>query len=272
MNDMSLKAKIRNMAEEYHISAQAVLQSYLMRRFLFRLSRSEYADKFVVKGGMLISSIIGIAHRTTMDLDATLQNLPLTEEQIKIAFESICRISDDDGIIYVYQSIAPIRNDDEYGGFRVSFMAEYGKIRAPMSMDVSTGDMMTPGARRYSFLDMFDPEDRCELWAYTLETVLAEKIETILSRGADNTRPRDFYDVFLLSSFPYAPAIFREAFLETAKHRGSFGKISDYEKILQNIMESQAMQKHWLGYAKQMPYAAGIDFEETIQAVRKILS
>ncbi len=271
MNDISLKAKIRNMAEEYHISAQAVLQSYLMRRFLFRLSHSEYADKFVVKGGMLISSIIGIDHRTTMDLDVTLQNLPLTEKQIQTAFDSICRIPDDDGITYVFQSIAPIRSDDKYGGFRVSFMAEYGKIHDPMTMDVSTGDVMTPGARRYSFSDMFNPEDSCELWAYSLETVLAEKIETILSRGVDNTRPRDFYDVYLLSSYSYDPVIFQEAFLETAKHRGSFGNINDHGKILQDILESQTMQKHWLGYAKQMPYAAGIDFVETIQAVRKIL-
>lgn len=132
MNDMSLKAKIKNIAKEKNISAQAVLQNYLMNRFLYRLSLSEYKDKFVLKGGMLISSIIGIDHRVTMDLDTTLKDLPLDEASIRSAFESICAVTTDDGINYIYDSIEPIRDDDEYGGYRVSFHAEYGKIKAPI--------------------------------------------------------------------------------------------------------------------------------------------
>ncbi len=272
MNDMSLKARIRNMAKERNISAQAVLQNYLLGRFLLRLSESECRDKFVVKGGILISSIVGIDHRATMDLDTTLRNLPLTETSVRKAFEGICSIQENDGIEFVLDSIGPIRDDDEYGGYRVGFTARYGKINAPMSMDVSTGDIMTPGAEKHVFTDMFDCSKTFELWSYTLETILAEKTETILSRGIDNTRPRDFYDVYMLSSFRYDPIVFWEAFSATAKHRGSFEKILDYQDILQNISESTEMQKRWIGYTKQMPYAAGISFEETIAVVHRLVS
>ena len=138
-------------------------------------------------------------------------------------------------------------------------------------MDVSTGDVITPGAKKHAFTDMFDQSETFELWSYTLETILAEKTETILSRGIDNTRPRDFYDVYMLSAFQYDPIVFQEAFSATAKHRGSFDKISDYREILQNISESPEMQKRWSSYTRQMPYAAGISFDETIEAVCRLL-
>lgn len=175
MNDMSLKAKIRNIAIENNISAQAVLQNYLMNRFLYRMSLTKFKDKFVIKGGMLIASIVGIDHRATMDLDATLRNLPLTESSICKAFEHICSIQTEDEITFSFDSIAPIRDDDEYGGYRVCFYARFGKINAPMSMDISTGDVITPGAIKHRFSDVLDTNMSFELWSYPIETVLAEK-------------------------------------------------------------------------------------------------
>lgn len=272
MNDMSLKAKIRNIAREKHISAQAVLQNYLMNRFLYRVSQSEYQNRFVIKGGMLISSIVGIDHRSTMDLDTTLRNLPLTEPAIRSAFAEICGIETDDGIVFAFDSIEPIRDNDEYGGYRVMFHAVYGKINAPMSMDISTGDIITPDAEKRTFHDMFDAGIAFELWSYPLETVLAEKVETILSWGIDNTRPRDFCDVYMLTGCDYDPAIFRRAFAATAEHRGSLGKITDIKGILQSISEDAAMQRRWSDYTRQMPYAAGIRFEETLDAAARLLT
>lgn len=271
MNDMSLKAKIRNIAKTKNISAQAVLQNYLMNRFLYRLSLTEYKEKFVLKGGMLISSIVGIDHRSTMDLDTTLRNLPLTEAAIRKAFETICGVSVDDGIIFSYESIAPIRDDDEYGGYRVSFSAGFGKINAPMSMDVSTGDIITPGAEIHVFSDIFEEGLCFEIWSYSIETVLAEKVETILSRGVDNTRPRDFYDVYMLSRLQYDGDIFRTAFYATASHRESLEKIADIESIIQMIQESPEMNRRWENYVHQMPYAEGIAFSDTINAVRNLM-
>lgn len=271
MNDMSLKAKIRNIAKEKNISAQAVLQSYLMSRFLYRLSQTEYKEKFVIKGGLLIASIVGIEHRSTMDLDTTLRNLPLTESAIREAFESVCRVQTDDGITFSYDSIVPIRDDDEYGGYRVSYTAKFGKINASMSMDVSTGDVITPGAAKHRFSDILEDDLAFELWSYPIETVLAEKIETILSRGANNTRPRDFYDVYMLYGLNYDSKMLREAFIATASHRESLEKISDAEGIIRLISESPEMNRHWENYIRQMPYARGITFSDTIRAVCNVI-
>ena len=271
MNDMSLKAKIRNIAKEKNISAQAVLQSYLMSRFLYRLSQTEYKEKFVIKGGLLIASIVGIEHRSTMDLDTTLRNLPLAESAIREAFESVCRVQIDDGITFSYDSIVPIRDDDEYGGYRVSFTAKFGKINASMSMDVSTGDVITPGAAKHIFSDILEDDLAFELWSYPIETVLAEKIETILSRGVDNTRPRDFYDVYMLSALNYDSKILREAFIATASHRESLEKISDTEGIIRLISESPEMNRRWENYVRQMPYAKDIAFSDTISAVCNVI-
>ena len=271
MNDMSLKAKIRNIAKEKNISAQAVLQNYLMNRFLYRLSLTGYKEKFVIKGGMLIASIVGIEHRATMDLDTTLRNLPLTEDSIREAFESICAVQADDGITFSFDSIAPIRDDDEYGGYRVGFSAQFGKINAPMSMDVSTGDVITPGAAKHRFADILEDGLSFELWSYPIETVLAEKVETILSRGVDNTRPRDYYDVYMLSGLNYDSKMFKDAFIATASHRESLEKISDEEGIIQIISESSELNRRWDSYVLQMPYAKGITFSDTINAVRQLL-
>lgn len=271
MNDMSLKTNIRNIAKKKNISAQAVLQNYLMNRFLYRLSLTEYKEKFVIKGGMLIASIVGIDHRATMDLDATLRNLPLTENSVREAFEKICSIETDDGITFYFDSIAPIRDDDEYGGYRVGFFARFGKINAPMSMDVSTGDVVTPGATKHLFSNILEESTNFELWSYPIETVLAEKIETILSRGTDNTRPRDFYDVYMLSTFSYDDNTFKKAFTATATHRGSLEKISNSKEILDTISKNPEMNKRWVNYSHQMPYANGIAFLETVNAVLNVL-
>ncbi len=271
MNDMSLKAKIRNIAKEKNISAQAVLQNYLMNRFLYRLSLTGYKEKFVIKGGMLIASMVGIEHRVTMDLDTTLRNLPLTENSIREAFEAICAVQADDEITFSFDSIAPIRDNDEYGGYRVDFSAQFGKINAPMSMDVSTGDIITPGAAKHRFSDILEDGLSFELWSYPIETVLAEKVETILSRGVDNTRPRDFYDIYMLSALDYDSKMFKDAFIATASHRESLEKISYEEGIIQTISESVEMNRRWDNYVLQMPYAKEITFSDTINAVRNLL-
>lgn len=271
MNDMSLKAKIRNIAKAKNISAQAVLQNYLMSRFLYRLSRTDYKEKFVIKGGLLIASIVGIEHRATLDLDATLRNLPLTDDSIREAFETICAVQADDGIAFLYDSIAPIRDDDEYGGYRVSFSAQFGKINAPMSMDVSTGDVITPDATKRQFCDILEESLSFELWSYPIETVLAEKVETILSRGVDNTRPRDFYDVYMLSGLNFDSQTFREAYIATASRRESLEKIADTESIIQAISESPEMGRRWGNYSRQMPYASDITFSDTLRALRDLI-
>lgn len=272
INDMSLKAKIRNFAKVRGISASAVLQIYLLNRFLYRLSLTDYKDNFIIKGGMLISSIIGIDYRATMDLDSTLRYMKLEEETLIEAFHTICSVETDDGIEFGFNSIEPIRDDDEYGGYRLSFHAVLGKINAPMSMDISTGDVITPEAEIHVFKDSIDTNTEFELMSYTVETVLAEKLETILSRGIDNTRPRDFYDVYMLAGYDYDVLILRRAFNATANHRESLSKIVDYEIILNKIVNDNEMNRRWDIYTKQMPYAEGIAFANAINVARNMLS
>ena len=195
---MSLKGKIKNYAKSNNIAAQVVLQNYMFERFLERLSLSDYREKFVVKGGMLIAAIVGLDTRSTMDLDTTLRNLPLTEEQISTAIRSVCDIHLDDDVVFKMQAIGPIRKDDVYGGYCVRIDAVYDTIVTPLSIDVSTGDVITPSPVKYDFGGIFDDDLKITLWGYNIETVIAEKVETILRRGVFTTRPRDYYDVYVL--------------------------------------------------------------------------
>ena len=219
---MSLKAKIRNYAKDNHIAAQVVLQNYMFERFLARLSRSKYRDKFVIKGGMLIAAIVGLDTRSTMDLDTTFKGLPLTEEKILEAVNTINKIDLGDDVSFESISIDPIRKADIYGGYCVRINAIYDTIVTPLSIDVSTGDVITPGAVLYEFGGIFDESVQISLWGYNIETVMAEKAETILDRSVFNTRPRDYYDAYILSTTQeYDRQLFEEALSATAKHRGS---------------------------------------------------
>ena len=186
----SLKAKIRNYAKSNNITAQVVLQNYMFERFLARLSSSEYRDKFVIKGGMLVAAIVGLDTRSTMDLDTTLKNLPLTEEKIKEAITTVCSIDLKDDVTFQIVSIGPIRKDDKYGGYCVRLNALYDTMITALSIDVSTGDVITPSPIKYEFSGIFDEELKINLRGYNIETVLAEKVETILSRSIFTTSNR----------------------------------------------------------------------------------
>lgn len=269
---MSLKAKIRNIAKQKNIPAQVVLQNYMFERLLLRLSKSSYKDKFVLKGGMLVASIVGLDNRATMDLDTTLKNLPLTPERIKAALNEICSIPVDDEITYEITRIAPIRKDDIYGGYQVMINAKYDTLLIPLSIDVSTGDIITPQAVKFTFTEIFNENHSFELWAYNIETVLAEKVETILSRSVFSTRPRDFYDTYILATTQnFNMSTFKEALMATAKHRGSTEKIKYVEPILETISESKDLQAMWEKYRKQFAYAQDITYESVITELKKLI-
>lgn len=269
---MSLKAKIRNYAKDNRIAAQVVLQNYMFERFLARLSRSEYRDKFVIKGGMLIAAIVGLDTRSTMDLDTTLKGLPLTEEIILDAVNTISIIDLGDDVSFETISIDPIRKDDIYGGYCVRINAIYDTIVTPLSIDVSTGDVITPGAVLYEFGGIFDESVQISLWGYNIETVMAEKVETILSRGVFNTRPRDYYDAYILSTTQeYDRQMFEEALSATAEHRGSTENIADRARIIERISENNDLQNMWKKYQQRFTYASGIKYADIMKALRELL-
>lgn len=271
MGAMSLKAKIRNIAKQKNIPAQVILQNYMFERFLWRLSKSDYKDKFVLKGGMLVAAIVGLDNRATMDLDTTLKNLPLTEETITKAITDICKIPSDDEVDFSFTEISPIRDDDIYGGYRVSITAKYDTVITPLTVDISTGDVITPNPVKFAFGEIFEDKS-FELWAYSIETVLAEKIETILRRGVFNTRPRDFYDAYILATTQkFDKEVFKDALKATANHRGTAEQIKDTEKIIGILSNSKELFELWEKYRKQFSYASDIEYVEIIKVIKELL-
>ena len=271
-NAMSLKAKIRNIAKQKNIPAQVILQNYMFERLLVRLSASDYKEKFVLKGGMLVAAIVGLDNRATIDLDTTLKNLPLTPDAIRSALENVCNIELDDGVVFEIGTISPIREDDIYGGYRVMLNAKFDTLLTPLSIDVSTGDAITPHAVQYHFSEIFNDEKSYELWTYNIEAVMAEKVETILRRGVFNTRPRDFYDAYILATTQkFNKAVFADALKATADHRGTTRQIADVPSILQNIEESPELKVMWNKYRKQFAYATDIEYAQIMDVLKMLL-
>jgi predicted nucleotidyltransferase component of viral defense system len=269
---MSLNARIRNHAKIKGISAQVVLQNYMFERFLERLSISKHKDHFILKGGLLIAAFVGIENRSTMDLDITLKNYPLNITTLTKAIKSIVTIDIDDGVTFSISEVEPIREDDMYGGFRVSVIATYDTIITPMQIDVTTGDAITPNEVVYLYPFIFN-ERNSEVWAYNLETVLAEKVETILSRGVYSTRPRDYYDIYILTKTQtYNQAIFRNALSATTKHRLSSHILIQLDNRVNEIKLSGTLNARWIKYTKDYKYAVGISFVDVVNALEQLVS
>ena len=271
---MQLKDKIKNLALKNHVPAQAVLQNFMLERLLERISLSQFKEKIVLKGGMLIASMVGINHRTTMDMDATLRGYTLSEVTIRGAFSEICAIPLDDEVTLVLDHILPIREDDEYGGYRVAILARYESINTPLKIDITTGDIITPNAIRYAFHSNFENK-LIEVWAYPIETILAEKMETILRRSVLNTRPRDFYDVYLMMR-TQRQAINIKTFISalhaTSEKRGSLSALQDKEKILRTIQTDAIMRQRWERYCKENYYAKDIMFDDVMGILIEIVN
>lgn len=271
-NAMSLKAKIRNLSKQKNIPAQVILQNYMFERFLIRLSQTEYKDKFILKGGMLVAAVVGLDNRATMDLDATLQNFPLSPQTVEKALTDIFNTQLNDDVHFSVYGIEHIRDDDAYGGYRVSINAVFDTIITPLSIDISTGDAVTPAPAKYNFNQIFEPEKSFEVYAYNIETVLGEKIETVLRRGVFNTKPRDFYDIYILSiTQNIDKAVLKEALAATAAHRGTTNQITDTDKIIDSVLNSNALREMWKKYRTRFSYAADIEYEAIIRELQNLL-
>ena len=267
---MRLKAQIKAMSLQVRIPANAVLQNYMLERLLERISLSPLRDKIIIKGGLLIAAMVGIGSRTTMDMDTTFKDYPLTEPAIRMAMDEICQIAVNDGVSFTINSVEPIRADDEYGGFRISLMSAYDSINVPLKVDITTDDAITPREIRYSFTTMFESRT-IEIWTYNVETVLAEKYETILRRGILNTRPRDFYDVYILTQTQQIDReILAQAIRATAQKRGSLSVLADKSAIVNTIRNDGTMQQRWATYCREYPYADGINFKSVLDVLEQI--
>lgn len=271
-----LKGTIRSMAAKKNLRAQEVLQMFLFERILERMANSRFKDNFILKGGLLISSMIGITERTTMDMDTTVRGTQMEEDEIVSAVKEIVAIDVEDGIVFEYKGIEPIREEDAYNNFRVHLQAKYGKIDSPMKIDVTTGDAITPAAIQYDFPMLFE-EKSIPVMAYTLETVLAEKYETIIRRNIGSTRARDYYDLHTLyrsRKSSVRPEILKAAVLHTAMKRDSVQDMQDWKEILKDIREEPAMYLLWDNYVAENKYIRELEFHivlDTVEEVAKLL-
>lgn len=267
-----LKGSIRSMATKKNLRAQEVLQMFLFERVLERLANSSYRNNFILKGGLLISSMIGISERTTMDMDTTVRGIQMEEDEIVKAVKEIIAVDVSDGIEFEYESIEPIREEDAYNNFRIHLRAKYGKIDSPMKIDVTTGDVITPAAVQYEFPMLFD-EKAIPVLAYTLETILAEKYETIIRRNIGTTRARDYYDLHTLyrsRKEEIRTDILKDAVLHTAKKRESTEDMQDWREIIQDIRDEPQMSLLWNNYVADNKYIGDLQFGEVLDTVNEI--
>ena len=257
-----LKDLIRNLSREKSADAQLLMRNYMMERFLERISLSEYRDKFILKGGMLVAAMVGLDARSTMDLDATVKGANVNVEDIENLISAIVSVPIDDGVKFQLKSISEIMDEAEYPGIRVSMTTTFDGVVTPLKIDISTGDAITPREVRYSFKLML--EDRSiDIWAYNLETVLAEKLETIITRTTTNTRMRDFYDIYILDQL-HGNTLNRQtlydALLATAKKRGTERHLAEAVDVLNEVESSPVMQKLWESYRRKFSYAADLEW------------
>ena len=240
-----LKDLIRNLSKDKAADAQILMRNYMMERFLERISLSEYRDKFILKGGMLVAAMVGLDARSTMDIDATVKGATVGIEEVENMIASIISVPVDDGVEFRVKRISEIMDEAEYPGIRISMETEFDGVITPLKTDISTGDAITPREVRYSFKLML--EDRSiEIWAYNLETVLAEKLETVVSRATTNTRMRDFYDLHILSRLhgqSIVPADLRAALIATAKKRGTEKYLADAPAAFDEVEADSNMEK-----------------------------
>lgn len=267
-----LKAKVRNVSKSDDKVAKSILRIFFMERFLERVSISKYKNNFILKGGMLVSALLGINVRATMDIDTTILSLPLTKNDIAGIILDICEISIDDNVSFKIISIDTIMDDFDYPGIRLHMEGALDRLHQPIKIDVSTDDAITPHAVEYNYELMFENRVIC-LSTYNIETLLAEKLQTIIARGTANTRMRDFYDIYeivQMKNFSYD--ILRDAFSNTCKKRETPFSQNTILEELNNISSSVDMNAMWNNYKNKNFYVEDIEYEVIVQSIRNTIT
>ena len=268
-----IKGRIKSVAKQNNADARTLMRIYMMERFLERLAQSEYRDNFIIKGGILVTAMIGVAHRSTMDIDTSMKNLNLSAEDALRVVNQVKDIDLDDGVSFEVKDFSNIMDEMEYPGIRVTMNANVGRLITPLKIDISTGDVITPRAIEFNY-DLLLEDRSISLWSYNLETILAEKLQTVLARGILNTRMRDFYDIrMLLDTYEdkVNKAVLKDAFAATCKKRGTDHLQEQAEEIIKIIEADEQLQVLWRAYQKKYSYAAEIDYASVISGVRKLM-
>lgn len=267
-NAKSLMDKSRYLASKNNITTNEVLQNYMFERILERLSISRYKNNFILKGGLLLSSIMGIDTRTTMDMDTCIKGMNLMDEQLYEVLNEILNIDVNDGVKFEIKNSKPIRKDDDYGGLKYKLLAKFDNLRVNLSIDIATGDLITPREIEYDYKMMF--EDRSlKIMTYNIESIIAEKFQTVISRGILNSRMKDYYDLYYLITYEkYSKDNLKEAIIKTFKKRNT--DINSIDKIIEEIKQSEFTKELWIEYTKKHQYVKSLKFEEIIRKINTI--
>ena len=267
-----LKDLIKNLARKNSADSQILLRSYITERFLERLSDSNYKNNFIIKGGMLISAMVGIKNRSTMDLDASIKGFSLNTDELKSVVENICSVNLNDGVTFEIKSLTEIMDEADYPGIRISMNGFYDGIRTPVKLDISTGDVITPNEIVFSYQLMFENR-KINLWSYNIETVLAEKLESMIARTITNTRMRDFYDVYLLTKI-YSEVIdykiLNLALKATSTKRNTITLMDNAEKVFDELLTDSGIINLWQRYQSNYNYANGISWNTVVDSAKNL--
>ena len=268
-----LKDKISNLSGNDSSKAQMLIRKYMMERFLARIAQSEYKNNFILKGGMLISALVGVEARATMDIDTTVRSLSLTKEVASDIIKEIAATDLDDGLTFSITKVEDIMEEHDYAGIRFTLEVTLEKLRDTIKIDVSTGDEITPAEIEFSYKMMFDDE-KLDIWSYNLETVLAEKLETIVARSTLNTRMRDFYDIHILWTEMQSEInlkILEQAIINVARKRGTLHLFDNLDDILKDIKQSDHLESNWQNYKAYNYYVGNLDWQDVLHTSCNIL-
>ena len=267
-----IKGAIRNISKKTGVNANSLLQMCLFEGILEKISKSKYKNHIILKGGLLISSLIGVEMRSTLDMDTTIKGLPMNEENISKILHEILEITIDADIVYRLIKLERIRKEDLYEDFCATISCRYGKINANLNIDITTGDIITPKEIQYSYEKILE-EGSISILTYTIETIIAEKFETISSRNITTTRARDFYDLYMLYNLYKSKIdrnVLKEAITLTSQHRNSFSLVLQYKEIVKLFYQSNSLKNLWDKYIQNNPYAKEISFDDTISIYEEI--
>ena len=269
-----LKDLVRNLSKKKSADAQILMRNYMMERFLERISLSEYKNQFILKGGMLVAAMVGLDARATMDLDATIKGTNVSVEDVEMIISKIISIPLNDGVLFRIKRISEIMEEADYPGVRVSMETKFDGVITPLKIDISTGDIITPREIKYKFNLMLENRT-IEVWAYNLETVLAEKLETVISRNVTNTRMRDFYDIYILQKLygeQLSKDVLWDALVATAKKRETLEQIEteDIDEVFDEIQSSSVMENLWKVYQRNYSYSADIPWHTIMKSIRTL--
>lgn len=267
-NSKSLMDKLKNIAEQNKITTNEALQNYMFERILERLSVSRYKNNFILKGGLLLSSIMGIDTRTTMDMDTCIKGLNLTEEQLYNVLQEILNIDVNDGVKFQIRNAKPIREEDDYGGLKYNLVAIFDNLRVNLSIDIATGDLITPREIEYDYRMMFE-DRKLKIMTYNIESIIAEKFQTVISRGILNSRMKDYYDLYYLISYEeFSTENLKNAIGKTFGKRGT--DINSIDKVISEIEKSEFVKELWESYSDKHQYAKNVKFEKVMNSIKKI--